>query len=68
MIKRRIDKFSSENNQEFYCKEIVIKEYRRYGLQTRKYADLILNGTKKIKINSRKILKRLFKIKQPNLN
>ena len=61
VIKRRIDKFGLKNNQEFYSREILIKEYEKYGKPTKKYADLILDGTKQIKKNVIKINKTIYK-------
>ncbi len=63
VIKRRINKFGYGNNQEFYSREILIKEYKKYGKPTKKYADLILNGTKPIRGSTIKIDKAFRKLK-----
>ena len=44
---RRIKKFGLKDNQEKYSKEIVTKEYKKYGDPTKKYTDLKFKGTKK---------------------
>ena len=62
VIKRRIKKFGFENNQEFYSREILIKEYEKYGKPSKKYADLILDGTKPIKESAMKINKAFYKM------
>jgi uridine kinase len=56
VVKRRVDKFGPEQNQEWYSKNIVIKCYKKYGEPTKKHADLIIRGEENINKNIKKIL------------
>ena len=62
ILKRRLDRKRSKDDDEFYCRNIVIKEYKKYGLPTKKYADLIINGTKPINEITREIANEIKKI------
>ena len=57
IINRRIKKFGRKDNQEKYSREIVIKEYKKYGKPTKKYADLSFSGTELVNSIAKKIIK-----------
>ncbi len=59
IIERRIKKFGVEDNQEKYSKEIVVKEYKKYGELAKKYADLSFKGTEPSNCITKKIIKKL---------
>jgi len=59
LIDRRIKKFGVGDNQEKYSKEIVIKEYKKYGKSAKKYADLSFKGTEPLNNITKKIIKKL---------
>lgn len=44
-IKRRIKREAPDRNK--YIREVVIPNYRKYGVPTRKYADIVLDGNQK---------------------
>ncbi|MBI2043867.1 AAA family ATPase [Candidatus Pacearchaeota archaeon] len=56
IVKRRLDRFGHEDNQEWYSKNIVVKSYKKYGEPTKKHADLHIMGTENINKNVKKIL------------
>jgi len=59
VVKRRIKKFGYKDNQEIYSKEIVVKEYKKHGKPTEKYADLKFEGTESLANITKEILKSL---------
>jgi uridine kinase len=61
IVKRRLKKFGTKDNQEWYSKNIAIKFYKKYGEPKKVYADLILNGKDNIDKNIKKILKYINK-------
>ena len=63
IVKRRLDRFGSEDNQEWYSKNIVVNSYKKYGEPTKKYADLVLKGNDDINKNLKKILSYIKKLK-----
>ena len=49
IIKRRMNRDRrSKIPDEFYYRKIVVKEYKKYGLPTKKYANLVIDGMKPI--------------------
>ncbi len=64
IVKRRLERFGFGDNQEEYSKNIVTKSYKKYGEPTKKYADLIINGTENINENVERILGAIKKLKQ----
>ena len=60
VLKRRINKFGIGDKQKFYTREILLKEYAKYGKKTAKYADLVLRGDKDATKNVLRIVKELI--------
>ena len=58
VVDRRIKKFGRKDNQEKYSEEIVIKEYKKYGKPTKKYADLIFSGAEPVNSIAKKIIRK----------
>ena len=49
IVQRRVTRLRhGKQERELYYREIVVPEDRKYGVPTRKYADLIIDGTKPI--------------------
>ena len=63
VVKRRLDKFGPEDNQEWYSKNIVVSSYKKYGEPTKKHAHLIIKGNENINNNIKKILNYVNKLK-----
>jgi uridine kinase len=59
IVKRRLERFGHKDEQEWYSRNVVIKEYKRYGEPTKKYADLVIKGTDKIHENIKRVKRAL---------
>lgn len=64
IIRRRLEKFGTGDNQEWYSQEIVIKSYKKYGKPTKKYANLKLSGTDSISVTIEKIIQKYRSLDQ----
>lgn len=58
-VERRLQRSRSESSKELYYREVVVKEFRRFGLPARKHADLIADGNRPLKRIADDILGRL---------
>lgn len=64
IINRRIKRArSGRDGREEYYRTVVINEYKRFGLPTKKYADLVLDGAGNLEENIRKILGKIATFK-----
>lgn len=60
VIRRRILRNrSKKKGRELYYREVVVKEYKKYGEPVKKYADLIIDGKEDINKNIMSILKEI---------
>src|SRR3989344_6003420 len=59
IVKRGTERNRSNKNDEFYYRNIVISEYKKYGLPAKKEADLILNGEKDVNENVEVVLSKI---------
>lgn len=63
IVKRGTERNRSNKNDEFYYRNIVISEYKKYGLPAKKKADLILNGEKDVNENVEVVLSKIANFK-----
>lgn len=64
IINRRITRSRSEKpEREFYYRNVVVEEHKKYGEPTKKYSDLIIDGKGEIKESLKNILEKLKEYK-----
>lgn len=62
IVRRRLQRNRSGKRREEYYRTILLSEYRKYGLLAKKYADVILDGTRTKEENIRRVLEKIENI------
>lgn len=57
MLSRRMKRSKAKTSREEYYRKVMLTEHKKYVRKQKDYADQVLDGTDKIKINTQKILK-----------
>jgi uridine kinase len=64
IVRRRTERArSGREEREMYYRTVLIDEYKRLCLPTKKYADMILDGTNDVTLNAREIISRIATFK-----